>query len=167
MSASTTQRWHRRGGGAALGMLAVAILAVGLGSGRADVGLLGLPLAATAAVTLRRPVGAASAAITLTAEDDAVVAEVRVDGATGTELVVVQAAAYEEPPTTVVVSPAARPRSPRGSPSCTAARRRCCVSADRWSPPVATSPSTSIRASPGPRSCRRGSGRSPSCCRTA
>ncbi|MBW4041713.1 MAG: DUF58 domain-containing protein [Acidobacteria bacterium] len=105
MSTPTAQRWHRRGGGAALGMLALVILGVGLGFGRADVALLGLPLAATAAVALRRPVGGASAAITLTAEDDAIVAEVRIDGATGTELVVVQAAAYEEPPTTVVVSP--------------------------------------------------------------
>ncbi len=105
MSAPTAQRWHRRGGGAAIGMLAVVLLGAGLGFGRADVALLGLPLAATAAVTLRRPDGSASTAIRVTAEDDAVVAEVEVTAPAGTELVVLTAAAYEEPPTTVVVGP--------------------------------------------------------------
>ena len=44
-------------------MLAVIVLGVGLGFGRADVALLGLPLAATAAFTLRRPDGTATAAV--------------------------------------------------------------------------------------------------------
>ena len=105
MSRPSTERWHRRGGGAALGMLAVVLLGVGLGFGRADVALLGLPLAATAAGALRRPVGSASAAIRLSVVDDAVVADVQVNGAPGIQLVVLSAAAYEEPSTTVVVGP--------------------------------------------------------------
>jgi len=105
VSTPTEGRWHRRGGGAALGMLAIVVLGVGLGFGRADVALLGLPLAATAAIALRRPVGAAVVAVAVTAEDDAVVAAVRVEGASGIDLVVLTTGAYEEPPITVVVSP--------------------------------------------------------------
>ena len=105
MSGRIERRWHRQGGGAALGMLAVLVLGVGLGFGRADVALLGLPLAASAAFTLRRPDGSVSAAIEVTEEGDEVVAEVQVGGATGTELVVLTASAYQEPPSTVVVSP--------------------------------------------------------------
>jgi uncharacterized protein (DUF58 family) len=100
------QRWHRQSGGAALGMLAVLVLAVGLASGRPDVALLGLPIAASAAVTLRRPQGTATASVQVTAEDEEVVVQVQVDGVTGADLVVLTASAYQEPPTTVVVSPA-------------------------------------------------------------
>ncbi|MGT2426542.1 DUF58 domain-containing protein [Amnibacterium kyonggiense] len=110
MNEPTRQRWHRRGGGAALGMLAILVLGVGLGSGRADVALLGLPLAATAAVALRRPVGVAAAAIAVSVEDDEVVVRVRVEGAAGVDFVVLAAGAYEEPATTVVVG-ARRARS--------------------------------------------------------
>ena len=106
MSGPTTQRWHRQGGGAALGMLAILVLGVGLGFGRADVALLGLPLAARAAFTLRRPDGSASAVIQVDTEGDELVAEVQVSGSTGTELVVLTASAYQEPPSTVVVSAA-------------------------------------------------------------
>ena len=104
MSGPTAPRWHRQGGGAALGMLAVVVLGVGLAFGRADVALLGLPLAASAAATLRRPDGAASVAVQVTAEGDAVVAEVQVSGVA--ELVVLSASAYQEPPSTVVVGTA-------------------------------------------------------------
>ncbi|WP_345480838.1 DUF58 domain-containing protein [Amnibacterium soli] len=104
MSGPTQQRWHRRGGGGALGMLAIVVLAVGLVAGRADVALLGLPLAATAAVALRRPDGVATTAVTVTAEDDAVRVAVQVAGASGVDFVVLSSGAYEEPPTTVVVS---------------------------------------------------------------
>ena len=86
-------------------MLAIVILGLGLGFGRADVALLGLPLAATAAVTLGRPVGAASADLSVSVEDDEVVARVQVEGAAGVDFVVLSAGAYEEPSTTVVVSP--------------------------------------------------------------
>lgn len=103
---SGPQRWHRLGGGGALTMLAVLVLGTGLVAGRADVALLGLPLAATAAATLRRPSGAASLAVGVAAEEDAVAVELAVTGATGADLVVLTTAAYEEPPTTVVVSPA-------------------------------------------------------------
>lgn len=103
MSAPSGQRWHRLGGGAALGMLAVLVLGLGLGFGRPDVALLGLPLAATAAFTLRRPDGTASATIALTVEGEEVVVEVQVSGSTGAELVVLTASAYQEPPSTVVV----------------------------------------------------------------
>lgn len=106
MSGPTAQRWHRQGGGAALGMLAIVVLGVGLALGRADVALLGLPLAASAAFTLRRPDGAASADVLVTTEGDEVLAEVQVGGATGAELVVLTASAYQEPPVTVVVGPA-------------------------------------------------------------
>jgi uncharacterized protein (DUF58 family) len=109
MSGPTQPRWHRQGGGAALGMLAVVVLGLGLAVGRADVALLGLPLAASAAVTLRRPTGSAVAAIGLSVEDDEVVAEVQVTGSTGTEVVVLTASAYQEPTSTVVVS------APRGA----------------------------------------------------
>lgn len=104
MSGPTRQRWHRRGGGAALGLLAIATLGIGLGFGRPDVALLGLPLAATAAVTLRRPAGTASTVVEVSAEDDAIVARVQVEGAAGVDFVIVSAGAYEEPPSTVVVS---------------------------------------------------------------
>ncbi|GAA2752951.1 DUF58 domain-containing protein [Amnibacterium kyonggiense] len=104
MSAPTQERWYRRGGGAALGMLAIVVLGVGLGFGRADVALLGLPLAATAAVALRRPVGTASVAVAVAVEDDDVVVRVRVEGAAGADFAVLAAGAYEEPTTTVVVS---------------------------------------------------------------
>lgn len=102
MSGPTAPRWSRQGGGAALGMLAVVVLGVGLGFGRADVALLGLPLAASAAATLRRPDGAASVAVQVTAEGDAVVAEVQVSGVAGAELVVLTASAYREPLVVVV-----------------------------------------------------------------
>ena len=106
MSGPTAQRWHRLGSGGVLAMLAVLVLGAGLVMGRADVTLLGVPLAATAAATLRRPLGTATAAVEVAAEEDAVVVDVRVTGATGVDLVVLTTAVYEEPPTTVVVSPA-------------------------------------------------------------
>ena len=103
MSGPTGQGWHRQGGGATLGLLAILVLGVGLAVGRADLALLGLPLAATAAATLRRPAGSAFAAVQVTAETDAVVAEVQVSGASGADLVVLTASAYLEPPSVVVV----------------------------------------------------------------
>lgn len=105
MSGATTRRWHRQGGGAALGMLGVIVLAVGLGFGRADVALLGLPIAACAASTLRRPRGSASAAVEVSAEGDTVLAAVHVRGTGDAELVLLTASAYQEPPSTVVVGP--------------------------------------------------------------
>jgi uncharacterized protein (DUF58 family) len=106
MSAPAGQRWHRQGGGGVLGLLAVIVLGVGLGFGRPDVALLGLPLAASAAFTLRRPAGTAAATVTVTVEGEEVVAEVQVRGAGGAELVVLTTSAYQEPPSTVVVSAA-------------------------------------------------------------
>jgi uncharacterized protein (DUF58 family) len=94
-------------------MLAILVLAVGLGFGRPDVALLGLPLAATAAFTLRRPDGApATSLLIVDVEDDEVVAEARVARTAGVELVVLAVSAYREPPTTVVVG-AARAASMR------------------------------------------------------
>ena len=99
-------RWQRQGGGTVLGLLGVLALGVGLALGRADVALLGLPLVASAAVTLRRPSGTGSVEVRVGAEEAAAVVDVRVRGPVGTELVVLRAAAYREPATTVVLGPA-------------------------------------------------------------